>query len=98
MTLTLKLNEGTKNVRAYEVLPGLYAHRTFVFGRDTWQLSHHSGLGVGCYAPTLKRIRAVAIATNGTIPMDWTQSAEEIQKQSDGANWLREFHHHDCRI
>ena len=91
-------NNKTKEVTAYEVLPGLYAHRSFVFGRGCWQLSHSSGLGVGCTSNTRKNLVSAAQHAQAECPLDWTQSANALAQSRKGADWCREFHHAECRL
>jgi hypothetical protein len=89
--LTLLLTEkATQTVKAYPVMPGLYAHKSLYWGG--WQLSHHSGYGVGCNAKTLKTVKAYAEQCQALYPMDWTLSAKKIMAiKKTGSQWVKAF-------
>ena len=80
----------TKTVKAYPVMPGLYAHKAHA--RTGWQLSHHSGYGLGCYAPTLKACRQYAKECQDLYPILWTLSAKKIEAiKKTGSQWVKAF-------
>ena len=80
----------TKTVKAYRVMPGLYAHKAHA--RKGWQISHHSGYGVGCYAPPLKDCIQYARECQDLYPMLWTLPAKKIMAiKKKGSQWVKAF-------
>ena len=91
LELALRPEHPQKTVKAYTVLPGLFAHRS-ITGDKTWSISHHSGYGISCSAPTLKEVRRIAREVQKIKPIDWTQDAKTISsKAEDGGDWVSYF-------
>ena len=92
-TIDLKLllaQNQTRTVKAYPVMPGLYAHKAHA--KPGWQISYHSGYSVGCYASTLKACRQYAEQCQALYPMDWTLSAKKIMAiKKTGSQWVKAF-------
>jgi len=78
-----------KTVKAYEVLPGLFAHK---LSKGTWRISHHSGYSTGCHSNTLKECRRIAHDVQAIYPIDWRQGSEEISALPKiGRQWVDTF-------
>ena len=90
LTLVTRSDVPTTKVKAYLVMPGLYAHRN-PFGQG-WQLSHHSGWGIGCYTSTLRECREYADKAQTHAPIDWTLPPDDMKKdKAQGGRWGAAF-------
>ena len=89
--LALDMRPGDEStVKAYRVLPGLFAHRNKHTG--CWSISHHSGYAISCYADTLKDCRRFASEVQNVYPLDWTLDAETIGGMAtEGGKWVSLF-------
>lgn len=88
LKLAMRPGEDDKTVKAYHVLPGLYAHKS-LFSR-TWSLTHHSGFSVSCCSGTLKECRRIAAIVQDMHPIGWTQEAGSIDT-SIGGLWVKAY-------
>ncbi len=89
LKLAIRHGDPPQTVKAYEVLPGLFAHK---LSQGTWRISHHSGYSTGCHSNTLKECRRIAHDVQTIYPIDWTQGSEEISAiLKMGRQWVDTF-------
>ena len=91
----LMTTERDREVKAYEIIPGLFAHRHHTRARE-WAISHHSGLAVGdCCSDTLASMLRIGRMVQEVVPIDWTLDAKTIGSKhaKDGKLWREAFHH-----
>ena len=89
LKLSMRPGEDEKTVKAYHVLPGLYAHKSLFSGRG-WSMTHHSGFSVSCSSGTLKECRRIAAIVQEIHPIDWTQEADSIDTAIGGL-WVKAY-------
>lgn len=89
LKLSMRPGEDDKTVKAYHVLPGLYAHKGG-FNDRVWTLTHHSGLSASCCSYTLKECRRIAAIVQDMHPIDWTQEADSIDTAIGGL-WVKAY-------
>lgn len=79
-------------VQAYQLAPGLYAHKHLA-RRNTWTLAHHSGYRIGnCCGATLREVRNTVALTNRDTPFDWSCDFEDICNSVDASRKARAWH------
>jgi len=89
LKLAIRDGDPAQTVKAYEVLPGLFAHK---LSKGTWRISHHSGYSTGCHSNTLKECRRIAHDVQKIYPIDWTQDSEKISAMPKiGRQWVDTF-------
>ena len=95
---TIKLamrEEKDHQVKAYEITPGLFAHRHHTRNRE-WSISHHSGRALGgCFGSTLRELVKVSRAVQSIVPVDWTLDVQTIgaKHHKQGMQWMEAFKH-----